>query len=41
MALLGIGEGIGATGMAKVAGSGGIEPVEGRKIGQIREGKGK
>jgi hypothetical protein len=37
MALLGIGKGIGTTGMAKAAGGSAIEPTEGRQIGQIRE----
>lgn len=40
MALLGIGEGVGATGAAQTAGGGAVQPVEGRKIRQIREGKG-
>ena len=37
VALLGIGKGIGTTGMAKAAGGSAVEPTEGRKIRQIRE----
>ncbi len=40
MALLGVGEGIGATGMAEAAGGSAIEPTEGRKIRQIGQRKG-